>query len=782
VANGEDFTPANGLAQTTTFRRYVNDGICNSVPAPSVGEWTVTVADTSAPVAVCQDITVQLDETGAASITADQLDNGSADDCELVSLTISQTDFDCGNVGTNPVTLTAEDIGGNTDTCIAKVVIADTIAPVMSCQDITVFLDGNGLEEITPADVDGGSSDACGVDSLSLDLMAFVCADVGANPVVLSIWDANGNVDSCTATVMVMDTIAPQSICQDVAVQLDANGQYTITAAAVNDGSNDACGINEVALDVTTFDCTSVGDNPVELTIEDANGNTANCYATVTVSDTISPSAICQNTLVQLGNDGLGALTVLAVDGGTSDACGIDTLYIDQEIFDCTHVGDQTVTLTAIDANGNMSTCTSTVTVEDNVAPEAFCQDVTLILDGSGQASLTPAEVDNGSSDACGISSSTLDVSAFDCDDIGDNEVILTVTDNNGNSNSCTATVSVQDTIMPIALCQDVTVQLDEDGVGILTAMEVDAGSADVCLDTLLLSETTFGCGNVGTNTVVLSAIDPAGNTATCSATITVEDNVPPIAGCQDVSVELDSMGFAVVLPADVENGSTDACGIGPFMLDQDVFSCDEVGANAVILTVEDENNNSDTCSATVTVTDPIAPLAACQDVTVQLNAVGTGTLAPAEVDGGSSDNCSIASLTLDVTSYDCDDIGPNPVLLTVTDASGNQSVCTALVFVEDNVAPQALCQDVTVQLNASGLGSLTPDQVDLCRERVHRWEQRSGQRACRAGGGSPAQRCLDWYLDCRKKSERFGVGLPPWEELPQAAQDLVRSLLEQQG
>ncbi|MBK9420376.1 MAG: hypothetical protein IPN44_04900 [Flavobacteriales bacterium] len=36
---------------------------------------------------------------------------------------------------------------------------------------------------------------------------------------------------------------------------------------------------------------------------------------------------------------------------------------------------------------------------------------------------------------------------------------------------------------------------------------------------------------------------------------------------------------------------------------------------------------------------------------------------------------------------------------LTVTDQSGNTSTCTATVTVQDNVAPVAICQPVTIQL-----------------------------------------------------------------------------------
>jgi hypothetical protein len=44
-----------------------------------------------------------------------------------------------------------------------------------------------------------------------------------------------------------------------------------------------------------------------------------------------------------------------------------------------------------------------------------------------------------------------------------------------------------------------------------------------------------------------------------------------------------------------------------------------------------------------------------------------------------------------------------------VTDANGNTSTCDATVTVEDNIAPTAICQDITVQLDATGNVTITP-------------------------------------------------------------------------
>ena len=136
---------------------------------------------------------------------------------------------------------------------------------------------------------------------------------------------------------------------------------------------------------------------------------------------------------------------------------GIASLSLSQTDFDCSHVGTNEVILTVTDVNGNQSTATATVTVVDDVAPVASAQNVTIDLDASGNASISTDDIDNGSSDACDIASLSLSQTDFDCSHVGTNEVILTVTDVNGNQSTATATVTVVDNVAPVASAQDIT-------------------------------------------------------------------------------------------------------------------------------------------------------------------------------------------------------------------------------------------------------------------------------------------------------------------------------------
>ena len=142
-------------------------------------------------------------------------------------------------------------------------------------------------------------------------------------------------------------------------------------------------------------------------------------------------------------------ITAAMLDGGSTDNCGAPSLSIPPTVITCANVGSVLPILLTADDGFSVDTCTANVTVVDETAPAAICQDVTLVLDGSGQATLTAAMVDNGSNDECGILSRVVDQTNFSCGDLGPNTVTLTVTDNYTNTDDCTATVTVEDNTAP---------------------------------------------------------------------------------------------------------------------------------------------------------------------------------------------------------------------------------------------------------------------------------------------------------------------------------------------
>ena len=80
----------------------------------------------------------------------------------------------------------------------------------------------------------------------------------------------------------------------------------------------------------------------------------------------------------------------------------------------------------------------------DDTPPNALTKNIIVGLGTDGTVTITPDMVDNGSSDACGIDTITLDKTVFNCSDIGDNQVTLTVTDRAGNTSNENAIVTVK--------------------------------------------------------------------------------------------------------------------------------------------------------------------------------------------------------------------------------------------------------------------------------------------------------------------------------------------------
>ena len=76
---------------------------------------TVTVVDLLAPTPVAQNVTLQLDSMRGWPLSPQlEVDNGTTENCSLDNLAISQTDFDCTDVGTSTLEFSARDVSGNT--------------------------------------------------------------------------------------------------------------------------------------------------------------------------------------------------------------------------------------------------------------------------------------------------------------------------------------------------------------------------------------------------------------------------------------------------------------------------------------------------------------------------------------------------------------------------------------------------------------------------------------------------------------------------------------------
>ncbi|SHJ09472.1 leucine-rich repeat protein [Aquimarina spongiae] len=191
---------------------------------------------------------------------------------------------------------------------------------------------------------------------------------------------------------------------------------------------------------------------------------------------------------------------------------------------------DTTLELTEV-TNGGCSmplSGTATVIVQGDRLI-TIAQDITVQLDVSEQASITPAQVNNGSRGGCNNSDSiflSLDKTTFTCDDVG-TPVMVTLTAVQGRQTAvATALITVEAHVNNlVAMARDMTVQLDANGEATILPEDIDNGSTYGCGNTpeLSLDIDTFTCNDINTPLMVTLTATQGAQTSTATAIVTVE-------------------------------------------------------------------------------------------------------------------------------------------------------------------------------------------------------------------------------------------------------------------
>ena len=682
----------------------------------------VTVLDGSVPAMLCSDITISLDASGSATIIPEDVNGGSAVSCGDLTLELSLTDFDCSLIGTNAVILTGTSDAGNQSSCNANVQVLDDQAPVISCNTSLVFiLDQNGQVDILPEDILGTASDNCSSSmNYTLDVSAFTCVDLGTNTVTLSASDAAGNIGTCSGDIIVQDQSNPSISCQDLDIVLLDEEPVSILLDALVQSISDNCDSNPSAttVDLHAFGCADAGDNAVLITATDASGNSSECTANVNVSYDASPVAVC-NPVVVAELNGAGLVNVLpsAVDAGSYALCEDDLdLTLSQTNFTCEDIGSNLVQL-FVAGSGGLASCNATIEVVDLFAPTISCNDLVVELGADGTLIVNPEEIVPGTSDNCSKTFPIIGNNIFDCSSIGTNLVISTVTDVSGNSAECTSTIEVLDVTPPVAICNDISVLLDENGVADIDINELGSLSFDLCSSVdLQLSNESVDCSGLDTLTLVtLTVTDESGNETECESEIEILDSTAPTVVCQNAEVYIGAGNIGVLEPTTLVVSSSDNCSGVIYELSQSEFDCDDLGSQEVILSVFDASNNIATCTVNIEVLDDSNPLATCYStLTMDLDDSGNVEIFLNDIYAGDAVSCNGFEYSIEPQNLDCSNLGlATPVTLTIGDSGGASSECSSLVTVTDVSAPEVICSDLDTVLTDGVEVVLYPELFD---------------------------------------------------------------------
>ena len=289
----EDTTIQNGIRQI--IRTYQIADECGNIGTAS---HIIQSIDDVAPVATCNPIMISLDINGKYELTNDdilQITLGSHDDCTPIAglkYQVSPSVFDCSMLGDmKDLQVTVTDAYGNSSNCQTTAIVLDNYIPEISCTNINLYLDENGHANLSPEMVATIESENCDNVTLTIDQSEFICSDAGEHKITVIAKDQT-NVATCSATVTVLDTIAPRFIHETVDLVIDDSEKAILTNEILSSLAHDACGISSFEPDKTEFTCADIGENTVHLKITDFYNNSSETDLLVNViAGNLSPQA-----------------------------------------------------------------------------------------------------------------------------------------------------------------------------------------------------------------------------------------------------------------------------------------------------------------------------------------------------------------------------------------------------------------------------------------------------------------------------------------------------------
>ncbi|MFZ9847105.1 MAG: hypothetical protein ACO3EE_03000 [Flavobacteriales bacterium] len=185
----------------------------------------------------------------------------------------------------------------------------------------------NGFAEITAEQINDGSFDPSGIDTLFISRTYFTCSTIGDQEVVFTAIDTYGNVSSDTAIVTVLGAIPAVNISQGEQSKYCQGGAVVLTA-----NSNTATSYNWNDGDVSK--CKSVySSGSYSLTVTNKYGCSANASRNVIYN----PSNLLSAYTILAGENIVLTPNVKVLNGGLgSKGCGQVTINADSSVTSST--------------------------------------------------------------------------------------------------------------------------------------------------------------------------------------------------------------------------------------------------------------------------------------------------------------------------------------------------------------------------------------------------------------------------------------------------------------
>ena len=435
---------------------------------------------------------------------------------------------------------------------------------LFECPDVTQYPAANNVAEFIA--IGGYYNPDYIVDTIATidnEISSEFCLTIERTYVIEDIY---GRFDSCTQIINFHDTIPPLLNAPEgdtVECYSSAFSTFKDYADFIASGvpvPSDNCGIDPSTFTVRDT-LINVEPGRSELiyyySIADLCGNVGRDTTYFLVLDKEPPEVFCADITVYLDENGTYQITVqdsvAMVDSVFDNCTAPENLRVEIEVNEITCEDIESGTQARIvvyDEVGLSDECVANITVVDTMPPVALCRPLTIYLDENGQAGVTAEMVDNGSFDNCTDVTLAIDRTDFDCANLGDNTVTLTVTDEYGLQSTCEAVVTVIDSISPQISCigRD-TVQLsEEDGTYALSYDMLTTSEWENCeIVSRDLDRYVLDCDDIEASPVTITAFatDQSGNIGSCTVEFVVLGNIPP-------NVLNDSAITAVNVPVEI--------------------------------------------------------------------------------------------------------------------------------------------------------------------------------------------------------------------------------------
>ena len=731
-----------------TFNAYDD---CQNAAEPVTS--TIYIVDDEAPVITTAqgalDMTIECsDEQSlgyALSLAPEATDNCSVPGILMIS-DITTPDAECENGYTRVRTWRFVDECSNYSADYTQTItVQDNIAPTWTIipSAMQVECDGEGnLEDINYWLNLFTGTDNCGEATVTNNFegLSDLCGMTGSAQVTFTLSDACGNSISETATFTIVDTQDPvfTEVPENITVSCTEVPEPA-TPVAIDNCSNVEVVYN--GQEIETGDCAGSYTIFRNWTAYDECGNSVGYTQTITVEDNTAPefTIVPEDMIVEC--DGEGNITDLNTwlnIAEATDNCGevIITNNFNGLTNECGNTGSATVIFTATDDCGNSSTYTASFMIIDTSVP-TLTVPANVVVDNDEGVCGAQVDLIATADDDCGLVTitnnitGTNDASGFY--EVGTTTILWTATDECGNTVSGQTIVTVNDTEAPSITCpQDITIGADPESCDAFVNVPWPEFSDNCNVNSIVNSYT--GTANasttypIGTTEITWTVTDEYGNTAECTMTVTVEDDIDPVITCpEDVIVTNDPglCGAEVSIP---QPEASDNCGIATIINDfngtGNASGFYPVGTTVITWTVTDNYGNTAECTMTVTVNDNENPVITCpEDITVSTDSDICGAMVtiPAPV---ATDNCGIETIVNDFTGTSNASgeypVGTTTIIWTVTDIHGNTATCEMTVTVNDGVNPTIECpEDITANTDPGACSAMieipVPEVADNC-------------------------------------------------------------------